>query len=350
MAGRFRALPRRARARFHLTLQYRAAALAGFGHPVLVGRHEGHGPGGVLPTASGASADEPAPGGRLHLARPGLPGDAAVVRRSGRASRHGPVGRCRLRAAEAGRHLSHTGTRAPWPGRSRPGRSLGRMPMRLDRGRRPARRRAGRWSLRPPSSHDGGFLFVISIARRCSLSTAMVQMITGVVVATLSDRGAERHRPGAHEPAFRRHRAAAPVSRCLARRALLQPFAGLVDIPYRIYLGQLTGRGRRPGIALQLGWTADPRAAGRAFLGRSLARLQIAGRVAATDAQLYGRYVAVSLRGQMQYPGAVRDAGDGPVRQHRRSASSAIWALFARFGHVAGLGPGPGRAVLRRHT
>ena len=48
----------------------------------------------------------------------------------------------------------------------------------------------GAWSLRPPPDVWAGVLFVISIICAGLLSTAMVQLVTGVVVATLSPRGA----------------------------------------------------------------------------------------------------------------------------------------------------------------
>lgn len=135
----------------------------------------------------------------------------------------------------------------------------------------------GAWSLRPPPDLSAGVLFVISISCAGLLSTAMVQLIGGVVVATMSHRGANTLAPAIANilsggivplllfPAWMR------------QGLFLQPFAGLVDIPYRIYLGQLAGQGAMAGIALQLGWTAALVLAGRAFLNRSLERLQIQG-------------------------------------------------------------------------
>ena len=35
----------------------------------------------------------------------------------------------------------------------------------------------------------------------------------------------------------------------------LQPFAGLVDIPFRIYFANLAGAAALQGLALQAGWT-----------------------------------------------------------------------------------------------
>jgi ABC-2 type transport system permease protein len=135
----------------------------------------------------------------------------------------------------------------------------------------------GDWSLRPPPSLDAAILFAISISCAALLSTAMVQLITGIVVATLSNRGANAIAPslanlfsGAVVPLLL-------FPAALHRALFLQPFAGLVDIPYRIYLGQLTGQGALAGVALQLGWTFILVLIGRAYLGASLARLQLQG-------------------------------------------------------------------------
>lgn len=135
----------------------------------------------------------------------------------------------------------------------------------------------GAWSLRPPADMSSAVLFVVSIACAGLLSTAMVQLIGGVVVATMTHRGANTL-----APAFANILSGGIVPLLLfpawMRLGLfVQPFAGLVDIPYRIYLGQLTGQGAMTGIALQLGWTAALVLLGRAFLNRGLERLQIQG-------------------------------------------------------------------------
>jgi ABC-2 type transport system permease protein len=135
----------------------------------------------------------------------------------------------------------------------------------------------GAWSLRPPASPMAGLLFAVSIGAAALLSTAMVQLVTAIVVATLSPRGAN-----ALAPALSTFLSGSVVPLILfppsMRWALfLQPFAGLVDIPYRIYLGQLTGGDAATGIGVQLGWTALLVLAGRLYLNRSLARLQVQG-------------------------------------------------------------------------
>ena len=57
----------------------------------------------------------------------------------------------------------------------------------------------------------------------------------------------------------------------------IQPFAGVVDIPFRIYFGDLAGAGAWAGIGLQAFWTVALVLAGRAWMGRVMARLQVQG-------------------------------------------------------------------------
>ena len=114
----------------------------------------------------------------------------------------------------------------------------------------------GAWSLRPPASLEGGVLFAVSITCAALLSTAFVQLITGLAVATLSPRGAN-----AISPALANLLSGGIVPLLLfpawMRGALfVQPFAGLVDIPFPHLSRPAEGeQGRWPAIALQLGWT-----------------------------------------------------------------------------------------------
>ena len=57
----------------------------------------------------------------------------------------------------------------------------------------------------------------------------------------------------------------------------VQPFAGVLDIPVRIYSGDLSGAAAATGIALQVGWTTAFVLIGRAWMSRCMARLQMQG-------------------------------------------------------------------------
>ena len=57
----------------------------------------------------------------------------------------------------------------------------------------------------------------------------------------------------------------------------VQPFAGLVDIPFRIYFGDLTGAHAWAGLGLQAFWTVILAGGGWLALNRVMARLQVQG-------------------------------------------------------------------------
>jgi ABC-2 type transport system permease protein len=135
----------------------------------------------------------------------------------------------------------------------------------------------GAWSLRPPAGVEAGLLFIPAMLGVIALSAAFVTAIDVVVALALSDRGANLFFmpltnifsglmiPLAFYPA-----ALQPFLRW-------QPFAGLADIPFRIYLGETTGWAAVGGIALQFGWAFVLAVAGRAVLGRAMRRLQVQG-------------------------------------------------------------------------
>jgi ABC-2 type transport system permease protein len=57
----------------------------------------------------------------------------------------------------------------------------------------------------------------------------------------------------------------------------LNPYAGVVDIPFRIWFGDLAGLDALAGIGLQLGWTAVLAVLGGWWLRGAMARLQVQG-------------------------------------------------------------------------
>ena len=55
------------------------------------------------------------------------------------------------------------------------------------------------------------------------------------------------------------------------------PFEGLIDIPFSIYLGKITGMEAWIAIGKQMMWTLFFIGVGRAFLSRGFSRLVIQG-------------------------------------------------------------------------
>jgi ABC-2 type transport system permease protein len=57
----------------------------------------------------------------------------------------------------------------------------------------------------------------------------------------------------------------------------VQPFASLIDIPFRLYLGQLSGEAALAGLAVQAFWAAALMLVGRALTEGVMRRLQVQG-------------------------------------------------------------------------
>jgi ABC-2 type transport system permease protein len=57
----------------------------------------------------------------------------------------------------------------------------------------------------------------------------------------------------------------------------VQPLAGVLDIPFRIYSGNLAGAHAWAGVGLQVFWTIVLTALGRAWLERVMRRLEVQG-------------------------------------------------------------------------
>ena len=135
----------------------------------------------------------------------------------------------------------------------------------------------GRWSLRPPADVAQAGLFALSALLALSLAAALVMLINIIVTATLNDRG----------PNTLVMPLAIVLSGNLIPLAILpdavqpwliaQPFAGILDIPLRIYMGALRGEAALWGLGLQVFWTVVLGIAGRLWLERVMRRLEVQG-------------------------------------------------------------------------
>lgn len=133
------------------------------------------------------------------------------------------------------------------------------------------------WAWRPPPTLAAAAAFALSLPLALALSSAFLMIVNVVVAATLTDRGANvlfnsliivlsgNLLPLALYPDW-------------ARTALfLQPFAGMMDIPLRLYVGELSGASAWAGLTLQVFWTAVFVAVGRWGLTRVMTRLEVQG-------------------------------------------------------------------------
>ncbi|MES3027238.1 MAG: ABC transporter permease [Pseudomonadota bacterium] len=133
------------------------------------------------------------------------------------------------------------------------------------------------WSWRPPADGVQAGLFAVSMILVVLLSSAFVMLLNITAVATMDERGVNT--------------LVASVLILLSGNLLplslfpdwaqtflfLQPFAGFIDIPFRIYFGGLTGREAFAGLGLQVFWTVVFLIIGRTWMSAQMQRLQMQG-------------------------------------------------------------------------
>jgi len=135
----------------------------------------------------------------------------------------------------------------------------------------------GDWSLQPPPSLEALTLFVLSMVAVVFLSSAITTLLNISVVWTISDQGINVFTnslviilSGMVIPL--------PLFPDWVHPVLfVQPLAGLVDIPYRIYFANLSGAKALGAIALQVFWTAALIVLGHLLMARMMRRVQIQG-------------------------------------------------------------------------
>ena len=133
------------------------------------------------------------------------------------------------------------------------------------------------WALSPPAGMSATLLFAGSMVLTVTLAAAISTILDILTVATLSDRGVNTvigplviMLSGSLVPL--------PLfPDWLQPMLALQPFAGLVDTPFRIYSGHLTGAAALGALARQAVWTLLLIALGRLMMTRVMARVQVQG-------------------------------------------------------------------------
>lgn len=135
----------------------------------------------------------------------------------------------------------------------------------------------GDWAWQAPASVAAGVAFLLSAGLALLLSTAMVMLLNVATTAALNERGINA--------------VATPVVIVLSGNLLplallpdawqaallIQPLAGLMDIPARLYFGQLSGWHAAGGLGLQCFWIAVLVTLGRFAMGRTMRNLQVQG-------------------------------------------------------------------------
>jgi ABC-2 type transport system permease protein len=261
------------RARFHLLLQYRAAALAGFGTQCWWGAIK------IMVFAAFFRSAASTPMtlrqaidyvwlGQAFLTLLPWSGDPEVARMM----RSGDVSYERLRPLD---------TYGFWYARAAARRTatplLRAIPMVVTAGVLLPLLGAAQWGLSAPASARAAALFALSMVLVIALSSAVASLMDVLTVATLSDRGVNS--------------LAGPLIIILSGSLIplplfpewmqpllrLQPFAGLLDTPMRIYGGHLGGTEAIAALVRQVVWAVLLVLLGRMLMARFMAKLQVQG-------------------------------------------------------------------------
>lgn len=261
------------RARFQLLLQYRSAALAGFGTQCWWGAVK------VMVFAAFLSGPVASPMSLRQTVDYIWLGQALLMMlpwsadpELARMVRSGDIGYERLRPLDS---------YAYWYARAVARRSatplLRAVPMVIATAAVLPALGFARWGLSLPAGPAAGALFTISLVLVVALASAFSTILDLLVVITLSERGVNTF--------------VAPLSIVLSGSLIPlpmlphwmqpvlrhQPFAGLLDFPLRIYSGHLVGVDALTSLAWQAVWTVVLIAIGRIITTRAMARLQMQG-------------------------------------------------------------------------
>lgn len=135
----------------------------------------------------------------------------------------------------------------------------------------------GEWSWRAPADVVQAGLFAISLVLMILLGAAFTMLINLCITATLTDRGINTLAPS-FVILFSGNLVPLGLFPDWLQPALIaQPFAGMLDIPSRIYIGALSGGAAWTGLAFQVFWTLIFVMLGRRGLGSVMARLEVQG-------------------------------------------------------------------------
>ena len=135
----------------------------------------------------------------------------------------------------------------------------------------------GDWAWRPPSGVMAALLFIPAFALMTILGAAVLMLANIIVAASLNERGVNAVL-GPLVIVFSGQLVPLNFFPDSVQTMLhLQPLAGLVDIPFRIYFADLTGNAALRGLALQAGWTVVLIALGRLAMERMMRRLEMQG-------------------------------------------------------------------------
>lgn len=135
----------------------------------------------------------------------------------------------------------------------------------------------GDWAWQPPASFSAAVAFLASAVLALLLSTSMVMLLNIAATAALNERGINAL-AGPVVIVFSGNLLPLVLLPDAWQTALLlQPFAGVVDIPARIYFGLMSGWQAMAGLGLQSFWIVVLVVFGRMAMQRTMRRLEVQG-------------------------------------------------------------------------
>jgi len=133
------------------------------------------------------------------------------------------------------------------------------------------------WALPPPASVMSGLMFVVSVVATLFLSAAFTMIMHVTLIWTVSGEGINRMMPGI-VPVLAGLIVPLPLfPEWLQGFLYWQPFRGMADVPFRIYSGHIPADAALAEIGLQWGWVAVLIAFGIWLLDRARHRLVVQG-------------------------------------------------------------------------
>ena len=133
------------------------------------------------------------------------------------------------------------------------------------------------FGLRAPSSFASGALFTVALFEGLLLAASMIALMTISMVWTISGEGISRLAPPL---VFFFSGISVPLPLFpdwMQGTFAVLPFRGLIDTPFRIYMGHMNGTAAVAALVQQFAWTIVFILVGRVILARSLRRLVVQG-------------------------------------------------------------------------
>lgn len=135
----------------------------------------------------------------------------------------------------------------------------------------------GDWAWQLPAGLAAGLAFALSAVFALLLSTSMVMLLNVAATAALNERGISAVATPVVIVFSGNLLPLAMLPDAWQTALLLQPLAGLMDIPARLYFGQLQGWQAIGGLGLQVFWITVLVTLGHLAMGRTMRSLQVQG-------------------------------------------------------------------------